>query len=109
MEFIEFSIEADEEFSVLAHTEQGLWATVFVDLYEDRGELQIEDFREPARMVGFRFLERVLSSHSGADLTTFDARRGWLLGQVECIDRESCGPAGADGADVPINTKVPGD
>jgi hypothetical protein len=49
LEFIEFSIEAPEEHTVLARTEQGLWATVFVHLYEDRNGL---DSRRSAKPPG---------------------------------------------------------
>src|SRR5712672_2081256 len=53
LEFIEFSIERPAEFRVLATTEQGLWATVFVNLYEDHDTLQQSEFVKVAETVGF--------------------------------------------------------
>src|SRR4051794_2112896 len=57
LEFLEFSIEEPGEYRVLARTEQGFLAALFVCLYEDRGDLNVDDFREPARLIGFRRLE----------------------------------------------------
>jgi hypothetical protein len=87
LEFVEFSIEDYEEYTVLAHTEQGLWATVFADLFEDRDKLAPDEFEAPARLVGFRFVERVVVRDEAA-VATFEGRQGWLRGVVESIEGE---------------------
>lgn len=89
LEFIGFSIEAPEEYSALAHTEQGLWATVFVNLYEDRDDVAPEAFRDAARAVGFRFLDRLMASYDSADVSTFEAHDAFVSGLVAMIDNES--------------------
>lgn len=88
-EFIEFCIEADGEFWVLAATEQGLWATVFTALVEDRDDLGADELRDAAQVVGFRFLDRVVAGRQEADLSTFEQHAAWLQGLVAGIDRES--------------------
>ena len=82
LEFIEFSIEGHEEYTVLAHTEQGLWATVFVNLYEDRDQLAPEAFRDAAGAVGFRFLDRVLEWYASADVATFETHAAFVSSLV---------------------------
>src|SRR4029434_11246044 len=72
LEFIEFGIEGVAEYTVLAHTEQGLWATVLVNLYEDRDDLGPEAFRDAARAVGFRFLDRLAAAYDSAEVSTSD-------------------------------------
>lgn len=57
LEFVEFCIEAHAEFTVLARTEQGLWAKVFLNLYEDRDDIAPEPFRDAAKAIGFQFLD----------------------------------------------------
>ena len=89
MEFIEFDIECVEEHTVLAHTEQGLWAVVFVNLYEDRDDLGPEAFRDAARAVGFRFLDRLVAAYDCADVSTFEAHEAFLVSLVGAIDGES--------------------
>jgi hypothetical protein len=90
LEFIEFGIEGHGEYTVLAHTEQGLWATVFADVYEDEDELGPEDLRDAARAAGFRFLDRLVDSY-GSGYSTLEARRSFLRGLVGAIDGESAG------------------
>jgi hypothetical protein len=91
LEFIEFSVEGPDEYIVLAHTEQGLWATVFVSLLEDEDALELDAFREPARVVGFRFLDRLVPEREGG-IRTFEEHRVWLRDVVASIDQESGGP-----------------
>jgi hypothetical protein len=56
LEFIKFSIEAADEFTLLARTEQGFWATRFDFLYEC--DVPLKELRSGASVVGFL-------SHSG--------------------------------------------
>ena len=88
LEFIEFSIESSEEYTVLAHTEQGLWATVFVNLFEDKDYLAPDAFREAASTVGFRFLDLLAASYYSADTSTFAAYgrfRANLIGTIDAM------------------------
>jgi hypothetical protein len=90
-EFIEFSIEADDEYWPLARTEQGFWATQFDFFYE--ADTPLGELREAAAVVGFRFLDWHLSARQEADtrLGTFQAHQAWLRDLVAGIDRETQG------------------
>jgi hypothetical protein len=92
LEFLRFSVEEPGDYRVLARTEQGLWATVFADLYEDRDDLGLEDFREAAHAVGFRYFDRVVSTYEAADVSTFEAHCKWVRQLVDGTDREASGP-----------------
>lgn len=87
VEFIEFSVEAPEEYVILARTEQGLWAVVFDAIYEDADHAGVEDLAGAARAVGFRFLDRVAARDEAA-LGTFEGHREWLRRLVGGIDGE---------------------
>ena len=87
-EFIEFSIEADDEVWRLARTEQGFWATRFDFLYEC--DIPLEELRAAATAVGFRFVDRHLAARE-ADTSRFGSFEGhaaWLREFVAGIDRE---------------------
>jgi hypothetical protein len=88
-EFIEFSIEDDGEYTSLARTEQGFWATQFDFFYEC--EVPLEELREAAAAVGFRFLDRHLAAREAAAsrLGTFKGHQAWLRELVAGIDREA--------------------
>lgn len=88
LEFIEFSIERPEESTLLARTEQGLWATVFVKLYEDEDKLGVDDFRDAANAVGFRFLDRLVALY-GSGHPTFEAHRAFVRSLTSEVDGES--------------------
>jgi hypothetical protein len=92
-EFIAFGIENADLYRPLARTEQGFWATRFDFFYEC--EVPLEEMREAAAAVGFRFLDCLLSAgelHDGS-LPTFASHEAWLRATVAGIDRESGGPA----------------
>ena len=86
-EFIEFNIEADDEYWPLARTEQGFWATQFDFYYEC--EIPDEELREAAAAVGFRFLDRLVAAREAAadQLGTFEGHAAWLRELVASIDR----------------------
>ena len=88
-EFVEFSIEADDEVWPLARTEQGFWATRFDSLYE--ADVPVEELREAAAAVGFRFLDRLVASREAAAgrLGTFEGHAAWLRELVAAIDRDA--------------------
>ena len=89
LEFIDFSIEADDEYRSLARTEQGFWATQFDFFYEC--EVPLTELREAAATVEFRFLDQHLAAREAAEsrLGTFEGHRAWLRELVADIDRES--------------------
>ena len=80
-QFIEFGVESPAEFKVLAASEQGLWASVFIDLYEDNDTLQRDDFIEPARLVGFRFLDELLAEYDLAGHESFEQHQAFVRGR----------------------------
>jgi hypothetical protein len=88
-EFIEFSIEDDDEYSPLAHTEQGFWATQFDFFYES--DAPLAELRDAASVVGFRFLDRYLAAREAAAdrLGTFEGHQAWLRDLVAGIDQET--------------------
>lgn len=86
LEFIRFDIEAAAEYEVLAKTEQGLWGRVFLDLYEARDDLSAEDFREAARVVGFRFLDQLVGAYESAELSSVEAYAAFVKELVRGID-----------------------
>ena len=94
-EFIEFSIEAEDEdaYTALARTEQGFWATQFDFYYES--DIPDEELRKAAAAVGFRFLDRLVAAREAAGdrLGTFEGHQAWLGELVAGIDRESGGRA----------------
>ncbi len=90
-EFIEFDIEADDQYWPLARTEQGFWAAQFNFFYEC--EAPLEELRTAAAVVGFRFLDRLFSASEAAagQLGTFETHRAWLRELVAEIDSQSGG------------------
>lgn len=88
LEFIRYGFGWPEEFEILASSEQGFWATQFDLLYEC--DAPLEELRAAAVVVGFRFLERYLSSRKAAEsgLDTFERHKAWLRELVAGIERE---------------------
>ena len=88
LEFIEFSIEANDEYTPLARTEQGFWATPFDFFFESDAPAQ--KMGEAAAAVGFHFLDRLRAAREAVDsrLTTFEAHRTWLQAFVAGIDKD---------------------
>lgn len=93
LEFLRYCIEDLTDFSRLARTEQGFWVTQFDFLYEC--EDPIEELREAASAVGYRFLDHYITVREAAEgtLGTFAGHDSWLRALVSDIDRE----AGATG------------
>ncbi len=62
-EIIQFSLESPDEYSVIAYTEQGLWADFFASMIDDGWagiERDIKLVREAAAVVGFSSLEETI-------------------------------------------------
>ena len=89
LEFVEFSIELDDEVRPLSRSEQGFWITRFDYLYES--DVPDAELRAAAATVGFRFLDRLVASReeSADRLITFEAHTAWLQELVASIDGES--------------------
>jgi len=92
LEFIEFGIETPYEYTLLARTEQGFWATQFDIIYEC--DAPVEEMQQAAAVVRFRFLDRHLMSRVAMQgyLGTFEQHASWLRELVTDIDRESGAP-----------------
>ena len=93
LEFIRYGFGRPEEFAVLARTEQGFWATQFDFFYEC--EAPLDDLRAAAAVVGFRFVDRHLSSREAAEsqLGSFVGHAAWLRELVASIDRDAQKPS----------------
>ena len=91
LEFVNFHVEAPEDCLVLSRSEQGLWATVFVDLIEDSPESGKAEFAEAALAVGFKFLPLVFQSYEAADHRTYAAHQAFLRDLVSAIDSQALG------------------
>ena len=67
LEFVEFNVEHPEDIEVIATSEQGLLAHVFIELSEDEDDDQL--LRDAAASVGYRWLEETLrfQSQNGGD------------------------------------------
>ncbi len=93
LEFIQYGFDQQDAFTVLSRTEQGFWTVRFDWLYEC--DATLESLRAAALIVGFRFLERLLSSRDEAvaksQLGTFEGHNAWLKALVADIDRDAKG------------------
>jgi hypothetical protein len=97
--FLEFSIEDPREYRAISNTEQGLLADLFLKLYEDRDDLGLDDFREPARLIGFRFLDEMVTAYEGAPHATFEAQKSFQRDFLARIDRLVSGEPDEDAED----------
>jgi len=87
LEFIKFEFARPSEYTVLAHTEQGFWATIFDFLYEM--DTSVKELRVLAKLVGFQFLNRILSAYKETASGTYGDRRTRMRSVVADIDQES--------------------
>lgn len=93
LEFIEYDIEAEDpdEYTPLAHTEQGFWVTQF-DFF-NQCDVPPTELREAADAVGFRYLDRYLTELEAAAtagrLDTSEGQDAWLQELIAAIDQES--------------------
>jgi hypothetical protein len=62
LQIIRFSLELPNAYSVIAHSEQGLWADLFASLVDgwSRSEEDLDEVKAAAKAVHFRFLEETL-------------------------------------------------
>jgi hypothetical protein len=75
LEFIDFSIESPDEYTVLSRTDQGLMARMLLSQFQNvvLGEMDWELYREPARVLGFRYFGRLVSAHQRREVSDYDA------------------------------------
>jgi hypothetical protein len=86
VEFIDYDVEAPDDPRPLARTEQGFWVTRFDFHYEC--DVPLDELREAAAAVGFRFLDRHIAVREAAEarLGTFSGHRAWLSELVASVD-----------------------
>lgn len=87
LEFIEFRIECRGEYQVLARTEQGLLANLFVNLLEDEDDVGPEQRETAATLIGFRFLPEVIAAYQAADHKTTEAHEAFRRRLMNSIDQ----------------------
>ncbi len=85
-EFLRFDVEDPEQPDILAKTEQGLWATLIVDLYEDNDTAGRDDFRPLADLIGFAHLDRLLDLYEAADHKTHTSHQAFVKVVVAELD-----------------------
>ncbi len=86
LQFIELKGESPEKYSVLAESEQGLWARIFDQLHEDYLTLERADFVVPARIIGFRFLDELWTEYESTSHETCEQHEKFMNTAVARID-----------------------
>lgn len=84
-EFLEYYIEQPGRYRSLARTEQGFLATLFMEFRAD--DMTLEDFREPARVIGFRFLDETDVAYNRGSHATLEEQAALLRELVAHIDQ----------------------
>jgi hypothetical protein len=91
LEFIRFGIEHVDEFQVIARTEQGLLAHLFVELLEDNDEWTPREFDESANLVGFRYMSTLVTEYNSSDHSTSERHGEFVRRLVSAIDKQETG------------------
>lgn len=92
LEFIEFDVEAPEEFWVLARSEQGFLASLLLWHYQNRDDLEWADFKQPAEAIGFRYLAELVAAYEQAPIADYDSYKAFRRQFVAQLD-EKCNRA----------------
>jgi hypothetical protein len=96
LEFVQFSVEAPEEHRIVARTEQGLLAHLFITLYEACDEPANEAaLSEDAASVGFNYYSELVSAYDAAEHSTFEEHESFVRDFVASIDRRALGNTSA--------------
>jgi len=96
LEFLEFSVEAPQEYRIVARTEQGLLAHLFITLYEACDEPDAEAaLLEDAASVGFLYCSELVSAYDAAEHRTFEEHQSFVGAFVDSVDRRALGDASA--------------
>lgn len=91
LEFIRFGIEYVDEFQIIARTEQGMLAHLFVELFEDNDEWTPREFDEPANLVGFRYMPMLVAEYNSSDHSTSERHGEFVRRLVSAIDKQESG------------------
>lgn len=86
LEFIEFDVEAPDEFWVLARSEQGFLASLLLWHYQNRDDLEWADFKEPAEAIGFRYLPELVAAYEQAPIADYDSYEAFKRQFVAQLD-----------------------
>jgi hypothetical protein len=90
LEFVQLSVEAPEEYQIVAKTEQGLLAHLFITLYEACDEPAEETaLSAAAASVGFRYYPELVNAYDAAEHRTFEEHESFVRAFVDSIDRRA--------------------
>jgi hypothetical protein len=89
LEFVDFSVEAPDRAKVVARTEQGFLAWMFMTLHEDLfdEENEFATLPDAAEVVGFRHYAEWLDAYEAEEVGSYEGWDKFLAGFVERIDR----------------------
>jgi len=85
LEFLEYFIEQPGRYRSLARTEQGFLARLFVEFCED--DVPLEALREPARLVGFRYLDTAVAVYDQSSHATTEEQEAFLEKLAAHVDQ----------------------
>jgi hypothetical protein len=86
LEFIEYSMEAPEEYEVIAHTEQGLLATLFISMYEGQQGEDEQSLAAAATSAGFRYFREMVEAYTGSRHNAFESHAEFVRAFTARID-----------------------
>jgi hypothetical protein len=96
LEFVEFSVEAPEDYRIVAKSEQGLLAHLFLILYEGSDAPPKEAaLPQDAASVGFQYYADLVSAYSAHEHRNFEQHEAFVRAFVNGIDRRAIGNASA--------------
>lgn len=85
-QFVRIPFDPPASPAVLAGTEQGLFATLFVNLYEDHDLLERSEFLRLAELLGFAHVNLLFDTYEASFHGSFSVHAGFLDAIVEHID-----------------------
>jgi len=92
LEFVEFSVETPENYRIVARTEQGLLAQLFVTVYEAAHDPpKVAALPQDAASVGFQYLAELVSAYDASEHRTFEEQQAFVRAFVGSIDRRALG------------------
>jgi hypothetical protein len=91
LEFIRFGIEYVDEFQIIARTEQGMLAHLFVEFVEDNDEWPPREFDDAANLVGFRYMSTLVAEYDSSDHSTPERHGEFVCRLVSAIDKQESG------------------
>jgi hypothetical protein len=70
--FIEFDVEAPDNYWVMARSEQGFIASLLLWQYQNRDDLEWADLIGPSEAIGFRHLTELVPAYGQKTITGYD-------------------------------------